>query len=40
MARPPLEVRNLTTGFFADKGLLVAGNGVSFHVNPGETVST
>lgn len=38
MARPLLQVKDLITGFFTDKGLLVAVDGISFHVNEAETV--
>lgn len=38
MARPLLEVKNLTTGFFSDKGLVVAVDGVSFNVGEAETI--
>ncbi|WP_416667349.1 ABC transporter ATP-binding protein [Egbenema bharatensis] len=33
-----LDVRNLQTQFFTDRGVVHAVNGVSFQVNPGETV--
>jgi oligopeptide/dipeptide ABC transporter ATP-binding protein len=38
MASPLLEVRDLVTGFFTDKGLLIAVDNVSFKVNEAETV--
>ncbi len=38
MASPLLEVKSLVTGFFTDKGLLVAVDGVSFTVNEAETI--
>jgi peptide/nickel transport system ATP-binding protein len=38
MARPLLEIKDLTTGFFTQKGIVVAVDGVSFTINEGETV--
>ena len=38
MASPLLEVKDLVTGFWSDKGLLVAVDGVSFVVGEAETV--
>jgi len=38
MARPLLDIKNLSTGFFTDKGLLVAVDGVSFCVGEAETI--
>lgn len=38
MASPLLEIKDLTTGFFTDRGLLVAVDGVSFSVGAAETV--
>lgn len=38
MARELLQVKGLTTGFFTQKGLLVAVDDVSFDVHQGETV--
>jgi peptide/nickel transport system ATP-binding protein len=38
MASPLLEVKDLVSGFWSDKGILVAVDGVSFHVNEAETV--
>jgi len=38
MASPLLEVKSLVTGFFTDKGLLIAVDGISFTVNEAETV--
>ncbi|HEY8346617.1 MAG TPA: ABC transporter ATP-binding protein [Symbiobacteriaceae bacterium] len=38
MARPLLEVKGLTAGFFTKHGLLVAVDDVSFTINEGETV--
>ncbi|PSB05366.1 peptide ABC transporter ATP-binding protein [filamentous cyanobacterium CCP2] len=35
---PLLDVRNLQTQFFTDRGIVHAVNGVSFQVNPGETI--
>ncbi|MCK5645719.1 MAG: ABC transporter ATP-binding protein, partial [Anaerolineales bacterium] len=38
MSRKILEVNNLVTRFFTDDGTVHAVNGVSFHVNEGETL--
>lgn len=38
MSRRILEVNNLVTRFFTDEGTVHAVNGVSFHVNEGETL--
>jgi peptide/nickel transport system ATP-binding protein/oligopeptide transport system ATP-binding protein len=38
MAEPILEVENLRTWFTTDAGVARAVDGVSFHVNPGETL--
>jgi len=38
MARPLLEVKGLTTGFFTKNGLLIAVDDVSFTINEAETV--
>jgi len=37
MTRPLLDVKNLTTRFRTDRGTVTAVDGVSFHVDPGET---
>ena len=39
MTRPLLEVKNLTTRFRTDRGTVTAVDGVSFHVDPGETLA-
>src|SRR6266567_1467186 len=39
MTRPLLEVRNLTTRFRTDRGTVTAVDGVSFHLDPGETLA-
>ena len=39
MTRPLLEVNNLTTRFRTDRGTVTAVDGVSFHVDPGETLA-
>ncbi|MGE5676100.1 MAG: ABC transporter ATP-binding protein [Mycobacterium leprae] len=38
MARPLLEVKNLTTGFVTEKGLVVVVDDVSFNIGEAETV--
>lgn len=38
MARPLLEIKELTTGFFTKNGVVVAVDGISFTLNEGETV--
>ncbi|MGI9189259.1 MAG: ATP-binding cassette domain-containing protein, partial [Longimicrobiaceae bacterium] len=38
MADPILQVENLRTYFRTDAGVARAVDGVSFHVNPGETL--
>jgi peptide/nickel transport system ATP-binding protein len=38
MARPLLEIKDLTTGFFTKNGVVVAVDGISFSLNEGETV--
>lgn len=38
MASPLLEVKGLVTGFWSDKGLLVAVDDISFSINEAETV--
>ena len=37
--RPLLEVKNLTTRFRTERGTVTAVDGVSFHVDPGETLA-
>src|SRR3954452_7354097 len=39
MTRPLLEVKNLTTRFRTERGTVTAVDGVSFHVDPGETLA-
>src|SRR3954469_10906103 len=39
MTRPLLEVNNLTTRFRTERGTVTAVDGVSFHVDPGETLA-
>ena len=39
MTRPLLEVKNLTTRFRTERGIVTAVDGVSFHVDPGETLA-
>jgi ABC-type dipeptide/oligopeptide/nickel transport system, ATPase component len=38
MTRPLLEVKNLTTRFRTERGTVTAVDGVSFHLDPGETL--
>lgn len=38
MASPLLDIKNLTAGFFTDKGLLIAVDSISFYVGEAETV--
>jgi oligopeptide/dipeptide ABC transporter ATP-binding protein len=39
MSSPELEIQNLTVSFSTTKGKLIAVNGISFHLNPGETLA-
>ena len=39
MSSPELEIQNLTVSFSTPKGKLIAVNGISFHLNPGETLA-
>ena len=39
MSSPKLEIQNLTVSFSTTKGKLIAVNGISFHLNPGETLA-
>ena len=39
MSSPKLEIQNLTVSFSTPKGKLIAVNGISFHLNPGETLA-
>src|SRR6476620_11034050 len=39
MTRPLLEVKNLTTRFRTERGTVTAVDGVSFHLDPGETLA-
>ena len=39
MSSPELEIQNLTASFSTPKGKLIAVNGISFHLNPGETLA-
>ena len=39
MSSPVLEIQNLTVSFSTTKGKLIAVNGISFHLNPGETLA-
>ncbi|MFH0866112.1 MAG: ABC transporter ATP-binding protein [Bacteroidota bacterium] len=38
MGTPLLEIKNLTTEFFSDEGNIKAVDGISFHLNKGETL--
>jgi peptide/nickel transport system ATP-binding protein len=38
MADPLLDIKNLTTEFFSDEGNIKAVDGISFHLNKGETL--
>ena len=39
MSSPELEIQNLTVSFSTPRGKLTAVNGISFHLNPGETLA-
>ena len=39
MSSPELEIQNLTVSFPTPRGKLTAVNGISFHLNPGETLA-
>ena len=39
MSSPELEIQNLTVSFSTPKGKLIAVNGISFHLNTGETLA-
>ena len=39
MSSPELEIQNLTVSFSTTKGKLIAVNGISFHLNPGEILA-
>ena len=39
MSSPELKIQNLTVSFSTPKGKLIAVNGISFHLNPGETLA-
>ena len=39
MPSPELEIQNLSVAFSSPRGKLIAVNGISFHLNPGETLA-
>jgi len=39
MPSPELEIQDLTVSFSTPRGKLIAVNGISFHLNPGETLA-